>query len=106
MTPDTESEETAKPGEVVDAGPLGNSLHSAHTPRWSALGPEVVRLIVHSGHEIPPRVSKGEMIVQCLEGRVALTARGKTQVLKSGNLLNLPGASTMRSKGSTTPPSC
>ena len=51
---------------------------------------EVVRLIVRAGQEIPQHASKGEIIVHCLEGRVAFTALGKTQVLEAGKLLDLP----------------
>ena len=51
---------------------------------------EVVRLIVRAGQEIPQHKSEGEIIVHCLEGRVAFTAFGKTQVLAPGKLLHLP----------------
>jgi nucleotide-binding universal stress UspA family protein/quercetin dioxygenase-like cupin family protein len=90
-TPDAEPEPTANPGDPVDVRPLGNSLAAAHTRtlvRTSAV--EVVRLIVRVGQEIPQHKSEGEIIVHCLEGRVAFTALGKTQVLEAGRLLDLP----------------
>jgi quercetin dioxygenase-like cupin family protein len=34
--------------------------------------------------------AKGEIIVHCLEGRVAFTAFGKAQTLEPGKLLYLP----------------
>jgi quercetin dioxygenase-like cupin family protein len=51
---------------------------------------EVVRLVVRAGQEIPHHTSKGEILVYCLEGRVAFTALGKTRVLEAGKLLVLP----------------
>jgi quercetin dioxygenase-like cupin family protein len=60
---------------------------------------EVVRLIVRSGQEIPQHTTKGEMIVHCLEGRVAFTALGKTQILEAGKLLDLPAGEPHAIKG-------
>jgi quercetin dioxygenase-like cupin family protein len=51
---------------------------------------EVVRLIVPQGKEIPPHRAPGELLVQCLQGRVAFTAMGKTCELTPGQLLHLP----------------
>jgi quercetin dioxygenase-like cupin family protein len=51
---------------------------------------EVIRLIVLAGQEVPRHRSRGEVIVHCLEGRVALTALGKAQALAAGTLLHLP----------------
>jgi nucleotide-binding universal stress UspA family protein/quercetin dioxygenase-like cupin family protein len=98
--PDAESEATAKPGEVVKSGPLGNALRSAHTltlVRSDAM--EVVRLIVRAGQEIHQRTSKGEIMVHCLEGRVNLTALGTTQVLSAGTLVALPPGEPHALKG-------
>jgi quercetin dioxygenase-like cupin family protein len=51
---------------------------------------EVVRLIVPKGKEIPPHRAPGELLVQCIEGRVAFTAMGETCELSPGRLLHLP----------------
>jgi quercetin dioxygenase-like cupin family protein len=51
---------------------------------------EVVRLIVPKGKEIPPHRAPGELLVQCIEGRVAFTAMGETCELTPGRLLHLP----------------
>ena len=40
--------------------------------------------------EIPTHKAKGELIVQCLEGKIAFTACGKTHELEAGQLLHLP----------------
>ena len=81
----------AKPGEVVDVRPLGPALASAQTKTLvRAAQVEVIRLAVPAGKTIDEHKAKGEIIVQCLEGRVAFTAFGKTQNLEAGKLLYLP----------------
>ena len=47
-------------------------------------------MVVPAGKEIPEHKAKGEIVVQCLEGRVAFAAFGKTQHLEAGKLLYLP----------------
>jgi quercetin dioxygenase-like cupin family protein len=80
-----------KPGEVVDVRPLGAGLASAQTkPLFRAEQVEAVRLVVPAGKEFKEHKAKGEIVVQCLEGRVAFTALGKTQDLEAGQLLYLP----------------
>lgn len=51
---------------------------------------EVVRLTVPQNKEIPPHRAPGELLVQCIEGRVAFTAMGKTRELDAGQMLHLP----------------
>jgi quercetin dioxygenase-like cupin family protein len=90
----------AKPGEVVDVRPLGSALTSAHTKTLvRAEQVEVIRLVVPAGKEIEEHKAKGELVVQCLEGRVAFTARGKTQNLEAGKLLYLPTGEAHSVKG-------
>jgi quercetin dioxygenase-like cupin family protein len=60
---------------------------------------EVIRLVVPAGKEIPEHKSKGEVVVHCLEGRVAFTASGKTQALEAGHLLYLPTGEPHSVKG-------
>ena len=81
----------ANPGEVVDIRPLGAAL--ATTPTRTLVKTEavtVVRMVVPAGKEIPTHAAKGELIVQCLEGKIAFTAGGKTHDLETGHLLHLP----------------
>jgi quercetin dioxygenase-like cupin family protein len=81
----------AKPGEVVDVRPLGSALASALTKTLvRAEQVEVIRLVVPAGKEIEEHKAKGEIVVQCLEGKVAFTAFVKTQTLEAGKLLYLP----------------
>jgi nucleotide-binding universal stress UspA family protein/quercetin dioxygenase-like cupin family protein len=90
-TPDAETDAIAKPGERIDVRPLGTSLASAHTRKLiRTAAVEVVRLIIRAGQEIPRHSSKGEILVQCLEGRVRFTALGETHELQAGTLLYLP----------------
>ena len=90
----------AQPGEVVDVRPLGPALASAQTHTLvRAEQVEVIRLVVPAGKEIEEHKAKGEVVVHCLEGRVACTASGKTQTLEAGHLLYLPTGEPHSVKG-------
>ena len=90
----------AKPGEIVDVRPLGSALASAQTKTLvRAAQLEVIRLAVPAGKTIDEHKAKGEIIVQCLEGRVAFTAFGKAQTLEAGKLLYLPTGEPHTVKG-------
>lgn len=90
----------AKPGEIVDVRPLGANLAAAQTQTLiRAAQVEVIRLIVEAGKEIHEHRAKGEIVVQCLEGRVAFTAFGKAQPLQAGELLYLPTGEAHTVKG-------
>ena len=90
----------AKPGEMVDVRPLGSALASAQTKTLiRAEQVEVIRLVVPAGKEIEEHKAKGEIVVQCLEGRVAFTAFGRTQNLEAGKLLYLPTGQPHTVKG-------
>jgi quercetin dioxygenase-like cupin family protein len=81
----------AQPGEVVDVRPLGNALATTQTRtlvKTNAL--EVIQMVVPAGKEIPSHKAKGDITVQCLEGRIAFTVGGKTHDLEAGKLLYLP----------------
>jgi quercetin dioxygenase-like cupin family protein len=90
----------AKPGEVMDVRPLGSALTSAQTHTLvRAEQVEVIRLVVSAGKQIEEHKAKGEIVVQCLEGKVAFTAFGKTQSLEAGKLLYLPTGELHSVKG-------
>ena len=90
----------AKPGEVVDVRPLGSALASSQTATLlRAEQVEVRRLVVPAGKEIAEHKAKGDLVVQCLEGKVAFTALGKTQTLEAGKLLYLPTGEPYTVKG-------
>ncbi|MBX3415130.1 MAG: cupin domain-containing protein [Pirellulales bacterium] len=80
----------AQPGEVIEVRPLGASLDRAMTTTLIKTARlEVVRLVMSKGKEIAAHRAPGEITVQCLEGKVAFTAQGKTQELTAGQLLYL-----------------
>jgi len=90
----------AKPGEVIDVRPLGSALASAQTKALVRTDQvEVIRLVVPASKEIEEHKAKGEITVQCLEGRVGFTASGKTQTLEAGHLLYLPTGEPHSVKG-------
>jgi nucleotide-binding universal stress UspA family protein/quercetin dioxygenase-like cupin family protein len=83
--------ESANRGDLIDVRPLGTALGSAQTRTlMRSAAVEVVRLIVRAGQEVPLHQNKGEVLVHCLEGQVALATLGKTQVLEAGTLVHLP----------------
>ena len=90
----------AKPGEVVDVRPLGAALALAQTQTLLRAGQvEVRRLVVPAGKDIAEHKAQGEIVVYCLEGRVAYTAFGKTHHLEAGKLLYLPTGEPHSVKG-------
>ena len=89
----------AKPGEVIQL-PLGSALCSSKTMNLAKTGDlELIRLVMPAGKEIPTHKAPGEITVQCLEGRVAFTAEGKTQELTAGQLLYLTAGEPHAVKG-------
>lgn len=80
----------ASAGEVIDIRPLGSALSGATTTALiKTENIEVIRLIVPRGKEIHTHKTRGEVIVQCLEGRISFTTRGVTHELTGGRLLYL-----------------
>ncbi len=80
----------AQPGEVVNVRPLGAGLDSTKTQTlFKTKNVEVVRVVMQTGKEIHEHRAPGEIIVQCLEGKIAFTALGKTAELEAGKLLYL-----------------
>jgi len=83
----------AKPGDVVDVQPFGTALATAKTcSLFKTENLEVIRLVMSANKVLAEHKAPGEIIVQCLEGKIAFTALGKTQELKAGQLLYLPAA--------------
>ena len=81
----------ANPGDVVDVRPLGAALATTGTRTMvKTKSIEVIRMVVPAGKVIPTHKAKGELVVQCLEGKVAFTACEKTHELVAGQLLYLP----------------
>jgi quercetin dioxygenase-like cupin family protein len=90
----------ARPGEVVDVRPLGSALTSAQAKTLvRAEQVEVIRLVVPAGKQIDEHKAKGEVTVQCLEGKVVFTAFDTTHTLEAGKLLYLPTGEPHSVKG-------
>jgi quercetin dioxygenase-like cupin family protein len=90
----------ATPGQPIDIRPLGLALSKAVTTTLIKTDRlEVIRLVVPAGKEIPSHKVAGEITVQCLEGRVAFTARGDTRELQTGQMCYLAGGEEHSVKG-------
>jgi quercetin dioxygenase-like cupin family protein len=82
----------AKSGEVIDLRPAGEALAPALTSTLIKTDRlEVIRLVVAAGKELPHHQVAGEITVQCLEGRVTLTAGTTSRELRAGQMLYLTG---------------
>ena len=82
----------ARSGDVIDVRPLGPQFAGARTTALvKTENLEVIRLVIPRGKEIPTHSTRGEITVQCLEGRVAFTTGGVTHELSTGHLLFVSG---------------
>jgi quercetin dioxygenase-like cupin family protein len=80
----------AKTAEIIQL-PLGADLPSSTTKTLiKTTDLELIRLVLPAGKDIPTHQARGEITVQCLEGRVAFNASDKSQELVAGQLLYLP----------------
>ena len=80
----------AAPNEVIDVRPIGREIREQDSElliRTEHL--EVFRYALPAGKSIQEHTAAGLMIVQCIEGAVALTAHGRTQTLGAGDMLYL-----------------
>lgn len=81
----------AQPGGLIDVRPFGSALNGARTTALiKTPNLELIRLVVPRGKEIPTHATRGEITVQCLEGRIAFTTDGVTHEMTTGQLLSLP----------------
>lgn len=75
---------------MVDVRRLGAALATTKTSAlFKTEHVEVVRLVVAAGKEIAEHEVPGEITVQCVEGKIAFTAMGKTTELSAGEMLYL-----------------
>jgi len=80
----------AKPGEIIDFRPLGTSLAATKTTTlFKTEHVEVIHIVMPTGKEISKHEVTGEIIIQCLQGRIAFTAAGKTEKLGAGQMIYL-----------------
>lgn len=82
----------ASSGELIDIRPLNDNLKTIPTAAlFKSRRLEVSRTVLLAGKDVPPHAVLGEMTVQCLEGRVELTAAGTMQSMRAGGLIWLAG---------------
>jgi quercetin dioxygenase-like cupin family protein len=83
----------AQPLEVINVSPFGSGLAAAKTTALIKTNHmEVIRLVLPAGKELSEHKAPGDILMQCLEGRVAFTSLGKTVELGPGQLVFLPAA--------------
>lgn len=69
---------------------MGTSLaNSRTTTLLKTQCVEVIRLVMSAGKEITEHRAPGEIVVHCLEGKIAFKALGKTHELEAGQMLYL-----------------
>ena len=79
-------------GELIDIRPLKSNLKNTTTKTlYKSDHLEVFRMILLAGKIMPTHWVKGEITVQCIEGRVEFTAAGNSQLMSSGELICLSG---------------
>ena len=76
-------------GRTASVQPLTPSDTSRKIPLVKTPQVEVIQLIVPAGRDVPTHQAQGELIVHCLEGRIALSALGKVYDLTPAQLLHL-----------------
>ena len=77
----------ATTGEIVDVRPPGDALATAGTRTpVKTTAPDVIRVVLPVGREIPTHTARGELVDHCLEGKLAFTACGRTHDLVAGRL--------------------
>ncbi|MEO7547158.1 MAG: cupin domain-containing protein [Ramlibacter sp.] len=82
----------ARPGEVIDVKPLGTGLAAARSHALFKSGElELIRLVLLAGEQMPPHAVTGEITLQCIEGRIALSCDAGMRELGPGQLIRITG---------------
>ena len=82
----------ASSGELIDIRPLGAQLSSAPSRAiLKSSGLELMRMVLPAGKKVAEHQVPGEITIQCLEGRVELTAHGKRLDMRAGDMVYLQG---------------
>ncbi|PPK76310.1 hypothetical protein B0F87_104403 [Methylobacter tundripaludum] len=90
----------AAPGEIVDLASWADDLPNEKTKAIIKTNEiELARLVIPKGKEYPNHKVSGPIVVQCVQGKIELTAMGTTQELHSGQLLYLAAGELHSLKG-------
>ena len=82
----------AKSGDVIDVRPFGAALSTTFSyALFKSAGLEVIRLVLRAGEELPAHAVPGEIVLQCIEGRVALDCDAGMRELAAGQLMRITG---------------
>lgn len=82
----------ASSGTPVDVQPFGTLLAGARTTALcKARDLEVIRLVLPAGKALREHTVPGDITIQCIEGRIDVTAGGASHVLGAGQLVFLAG---------------
>ena len=82
----------AASGQVVDIVSVGDPLPSTKSyALFKSAQLEVIRVVLPTGKSFPAHSVPGEITMQCLEGKVEVTAEGQVQPLAAGQLIYLAG---------------
>ncbi len=79
--------------EAIDLDPLGERL--AGSPSISLIKSQdlqLMRVVLRAGEALPEHHVRGEITLQCLEGRAAVLTSGRRIELSAGQVTLLPGA--------------
>ena len=80
----------ATPGEIVDVRPLAGDLkHTVSTTIVKTDQIQVFRYVLLKDKVLAEHRVPGAITVQCLEGVIELTAAGREQLLRTGQLVYL-----------------
>ncbi|RJG03398.1 cupin domain-containing protein [Noviherbaspirillum sedimenti] len=82
----------ASSGQLIDIRPLGKQLSSTTSRAiLKTPGMELMRMVLAAGKSVAEHQVPGEITIQCLEGRVELTAHGNSQLMRAGDMVYLQG---------------
>lgn len=81
----------ARPGEPIDIRPLAERLPQERTRALiKTRSLELIRTVLRAGESQPRHSVHGELTLQCIEGRVEVTADDLRCEVAAGHLLLLP----------------
>lgn len=79
-------------GEPIQLMPFGKTIDGERSVAlFKSEQLEVIRLVLTAGKAFPSHSVPGEITLQCLEGRLEVTANGSVQTLNANQLLFLAG---------------
>ena len=83
----------ANPGEIVDLQTWAADLPQEHTKAIVKTDEmELIRIVLPAGKGIPNHRVEGPITLQCVAGKIAITAMGTTQEINYDQLIHLmPG---------------